>query len=807
MKKQYSKNLEKKWQSFWEKEKIYKFEPQKRGKIFSIDTPPPTVSGKMHLGHAFSYTHLDIIARYQRMKGKNIFYPFGTDDNGLPTEKLVEKENKVSIFKMKRQDFVKLCQKTLKRIKPSFIQDWKNIGMSCDFNLSYSTIDKEVQKLSQRFFICLYKKKRVYQKETPTLWCPQCRTAIAQADLEDKERKSFLNYIKVKIIGTDKYIIFATTRPELLPACVGVSVHPKDKRYNKFIDRKVKMPISGAEIPIIPDEKTDMNYGTGVVYYCTYGGVECIDWMERHPEIKPINIMGPDGKYNEKAGKYAGLKTPEAREKIIEDLKKLGALVKQESITHIVNTHERCGTDVEFVTTKQWFIKYLDLKKDFLKMGRKIKWYPDYMRKRYENWVSGLRWDWCISRQRYFGVPFPVWYCQKCGKVKIACLSDLPVDPLYSKLKTRCSCGSNKFVPETDVLDTWVTSSLTPQIAIESVKDKKIREKLFPMSLRPQAHDIINFWLFYTLARSKLHFNKIPWREITISGFVLDPKGEKMSKSKGNVVAPQEIIEKHGTDVLRHWTAKASLGEDLRWNEEEIKASKRTVIKIWNASRFCLMHLKDFKKEKLALNNLENEDKWLLYLLQMTIKSYNDYFQKHQFKKAREVIDNFFWKNFCDNYLEIVKPRLYNDNVMKKSREAAKFTLYICLLSVLKLYAPFMPYITEEIYQGFFRRIEKEKSIHLSLLPKFNKELINLKAKKSFDDVIDIIASIRKYKSEKKVSIRKEIEKLFIKSKNKEIKKYFNLMKSVMNIKSIEMKDKNASGYFEVNSSIKMKIV
>ena len=807
MEKQYSIKLEKKWQRFWEKEKIYKFNPQKRGKIFSIDTPPPTVSGKMHLGHAFSYTHLDIIARYQRMKGKNVFYPFGTDDNGLPTEKLVEKENKVNIFKMKRGDFVKLCQKTIKRIRPSFIQDWKNIGMSCDFNLSYSTIDKKVQKLSQKFFIDIYKKKRIYQKETPTLWCPQCRTAIAQADLEDKERKSFLNYIKVNIIGTNKYIIFATTRPELLPACVGVSVHPEDKRYKKFIGMNVKMPITGKEIPIIADEQTDMNYGTGVVYYCTYGGVECIDWMERHPDIKPINIMGSEGKYNEKAGKYTGLNTLEARKQIIEDLRKIQALVKQESIIHIVNTHERCGTDVEFVATKQWFIKYLDLKKDFLKMGRKIKWHPDFMRKRYENWVSGLRWDWCISRQRYFGIPFPVWYCQECGKLKIANIQDLPVDPLSLKPKTKCSCGSSKFIAETDVLDTWMTSSLTPQIAIELVKDKKIREKLFPMSLRPQAHDIINFWLFYTIARSKLHFNKIPWKEVTISGFVLDPKGEKMSKSKGNVVAPQEVIEKYGIDVLRHWTAKASLGEDLRWNEEEIKASKRTVIKIWNAFRFSFIHLKNFKKNNLIISNLEDEDKWILHLLEMTIKDYKVYSEKYQFKKSRETIDNFFWKNFCDNYLEIVKPRLYNNDVLKKSKEAAKYTLYLCLFSMIKLYAPFMPYITEEIYQTFFRKLEKEKSIHLTLLPVTNRDLVNSRIKEKFDNVIEIIGAIRKYKSEKKVSIRKEINELLIKTKNKEIEKYFNLIKSVMNIKSIKIEDKDMSGYFEVNSSIKIKIV
>jgi valyl-tRNA synthetase len=782
-----SQEVEKRLLKFWEKEKIYKFNPRKKGKIFSIDTPPPTVSGKMHLGHSFSYTHVDIIARFHSMKGENVFYPFGTDDNGLPTEKLVEKENKVKIFQMKRNEFVELCQKTIKELRPEFIQGWKNLGMSCDFNLMYSTIDKRTQKLSQKFFIELYKKNRVYQKQAPTLWCPQCQTAIAQADLEDKERKSFLVHIKVKIIGTNNEIVFATTRPELLPACVGISVHPDDKRYKKFIGKKALMPISNKEIPIIADEKTDKEYGTGVVYYCTYGGIECIDWMTRHSDIKPIHIMGQNGKFNEKAGKYSGMNSQQARKQIIEDLNEIGAMVKQEPITHTVNTHERCGFDVEFIATKQWFIKYLDLKQDFIDLDKKIKWFPEYMRKRYENWAKGLKWDWCISRQRYFGIPFPLWFCSQCGKVKLAEISDLPIDPLVSQPKTKCSCGNNKFIPEKDILDTWATSSLTPQIAIDLIKDEKIKKKMFPMSLRPQAHDIINFWLFYTLARSKLHFNKIPWKEVMVSGFVLDPKREKMSKSKGNVIAPDAIIEEYGVDVLRHWAAKASLGDDLRFDQEELRASKRTVIKLWNASSFCFLHLKSTVRCPTP-NNLQDEDKWILHLLQETIKNYNKHLEKYELKNAKNAIETFFWKNFCDNYLEIVKPRLYEEGIAENSRNAAKFTLYYCLLSILKLYAPFMPFITEEIFQNYFKKIEKQKSIHLSNFTKLNPKFENLKAKKEIDSVIDIISAIRKYKSDNQMSMKKEIDKLFINSKDRKIQKHFDLIANVMNIENIELK-------------------
>ena len=790
MEKQYSKNRERKWERFWEKERIYKFDPKNKGKIFSIDTPPPTVSGKMHIGHAFSYTHIDIIARYHRMKGENVFYPFGTDDNGLPTEKLVEKENNVRIFDIQRDKFIKMCQKTIGKNRPRFVQGWKDIGMSCDFDLNYSTIGENVQKLSQKFFIELYKKKRIYQKESPTLWCPHCQTAIAQADLEDKAKESLFNNIIFRLDNGEK-ITIATTRPELLPSCVAIFIHPKDKRSKHLIGRKAIVPIFGQRVPILADKRVDPKKGTGIVMCCTFGDTTDIEWyLQYNLPLRPS--IDKRGAMKEIAGKYKGLKIKEARQEIIADLKKQGLISSQKKIKHIVNVHERCGTEIEIINTKQWFIRYLDLKKEFLKMGRKIKWHPDYMRKRYENWIKGLKWDWCISRQRYFGIPIPAWYCQKCGKPKVAEISQLPVDPIHAKPRKKCSCGSDRFIPEKDVLDTWATSSLTPQIAISLVKNPKAKEKLFPMSLRPQAHDIINFWLFYTLARSKLHFNKIPWKTVMISGFVLDPNGEKMSKSKGNIVEPREIIQKYGADVLRHWAAKAGLGEDLRWNEEEIKASKRTCTKLWNAARFCFIHLKNFKKNKrVKLEKLEAEDKWILHLLQLTIRNYDGFLKKYEFKKAREAVDSFFWKKFCDNYLEIVKPRLYGENISGGSKEKARFTLYTCLLSILKLYAPFIPFITEELFQAYFRAKEKGKSIHQSLLPKINPRLLNSKTEQDFNDIINIISLTRKYRSERKMSPKKELSKIIIQTRNKEIEKYSELLGKVLNARLIEFKNKN----------------
>ncbi len=787
MKKQYDfKKQEIKWQKFWEKENIFKFDPKKSGEFFSIDTPPPTFSGKMHLGHAFSYTHEDIIARYQRMKGKNVFYPFGIDNNGLATAKLVEKVNNVRFFNFERKDFIKLCQNTLKKLTSDFIADWQKIGMSCDFSHIYSTISTESQKISQQYFIELYKQGRVYQKNSPILWCPECQTAIAQAEMEDKEITAFFNEIEFKL-ENGKKIIIATTRPELLPSCVAIFVHPKDERYKDLIGKIAIVPLFNQKVKILSDNKVDKEKGTGIVMCCTFGDTTDMEWFFKHN--LPIKIsIGKDGKMNKLAKEFAGLPTKIAQRKIVEKLKEKNLLKGQKRITHIVNVHERCGTEIEILPTQQWFIKYLDLKDQFLKQSAKLNWHPQYMKVRLDNWIKGLGWDWCISRQRYFGTPIPVWYCEKCGQIALPDIKDLPIDPIHSRPRKKCKCGSNRYIPEKDVFDTWVTSSLTPQIALSSIKNKKMRDKMFPMSLRPQAHDIINFWLFYTLARSYLHFKKLPWKDVVISGFVLDPEGKKMSKSKGNILKPQEIIEKYGTDAMRFWSAQSALGEDLRYSEDEIKIGKRTVTKIWNASKFALIHVKNYSPRSIDIKYLEDEDKWILTKLYKTIEQYTKKMDKYEYSRAKEIIDNFFWKNLCDYYLEIVKSRLYDDG-SNETKRAAQFTLYNIVLSSLKLYAPIVPFITENVYQDYFRKTEKTKSIHLTKLPKLEKRFYFSKIANDFELVIDAIAQIRKYKSEHQLSMKAEIDKVSVITKNKtKIKKYLPLMSKLMFVKKIEIK-------------------
>lgn len=751
---------EKKWMDYWEKEQIYKFDPESKAEVYSIDTPPPTVSGKMHLGHTFSYSQQDFVVRFQRMLGKNVFYPFGTDDNGLATERLIEKMKNVKGQFMKRKEFVDLCLETLKEIRPTYVYDWKRIGTSADFNVFYTTINEHSQKVSQRSFIELFKSKRIYRKRAPFVWCPECQTAIAQVEMKDSERQSNFVYMKFDT-SLGKQITIATTRPELLPACVAIHIHPDDKRYNKFIGAKAKIPFSDREVEISANKDVDMEFGSGIVYHCTYGDMEDVKWTEEF-NIEPIEILNKDGTLNEKAGRFKGLHVKKARSAVIEALKEEDRIEKIEPITHVVNVHERCETDIEILTTDQWFIKYLDLKDDFIKYGRKINWYPKHMRARYENWILGLKWDWNISRQRHFGVPIPAWHCKKCSEIVVADEKQLPVDPLVDKPLNKCKCGSSEFIPEKDVLDTWATSSLTPDIAIELFKGKSIYKKLYPMSLRPQAHDIITFWLFNTVVKGYFHHKDIPWKNVMISGWALDPHGKKMSKSKGNVVDPRETIKKYSADALRFWAAGSSLGDDLPFQEKDLVTGQKFITKIWNASKFSFMHLADYDGKKPK--NIEVIDAWILSKLSNIVKDSTKFFMNYEYSHTKLATETFFWHSFCDNYLEIIKDRLYNvDKRGKEARASAQYGLYHSLLTILKLMAPITPFITEELYQLYYKKCEKGKSIHITSWPKL--DLIDEKAENIGDFFVYVLQHVRRAKSEKNISLKKPVKKLTAKGK------------------------------------------
>lgn len=734
---------EPKWQKFWEDRGVYRFDPNSDKPIYSVDTPPPTVSGGMHLGHAFSYSHADFIIRFWRMMGYNVFYPFGFDDNGLATERFVENKCNVRAVDMPRKEFVELCLKETEELEEEMKKSWSSLGISPDWSINYRTIDDWVQKTSQRSFIELYKMGREYRKKAPTIWCPTCRTAIAQVELEDRRLSSYFSDIYFEL-EDGKKIIIATTRPELLPSCVSIFVHPEDERYKDLIGKKAKVPLFGQKVLIIADERVDPEKGTGIVMCCTFGDLTDIEWWHAYKLPLKISIT-KDGRLNELAGRYQDLTLKEAREAIVEDLKANNLLIKQEKITHDVNVHERCGTEIEFLVTKQWFIRYLDMKDEFIEAGKEINWHPEHMRARYDNWVKGLQWDWCISRQRHYGIPFPVWYCKKCEEVMLPDDEDLPVDPLQDKPKRPCRCGSTEFEGEKDVLDTWATSSLTPQIPLKWREDDDFFDKMYPMSLRPQAHDIITFWAFNTVVKSLLHEKKIPWTDIMISGHALDPHGKKMSKSKGNIIDPDYVIGKYSADCLRLWAAKSKLGEDLPSQEKDWQTAGKFITKLWNASKFAISHLGDYDGERARLNAV---DRWILSKLQKVIKESTDLFKGYEYSQAVKLIKHFFWHDVCDNYLEVCKHRLYNPEIYgEDARKAAQYTLYSLILNSLKMMAPIIPHITEELYQMYFVKQEKETSIHISPWPRPNESLIDEEAERRGELVIDLISRIRRYKA------------------------------------------------------------
>ncbi|NQU79845.1 valine--tRNA ligase [Candidatus Woesearchaeota archaeon] len=596
--KKYDPQIEEpKLQEFWNKNNINNFDPNDTDRpIYSIDTPPPTVSGKMHMGHAFSYNHFDFIARYKRMRGFNVLMPIGTDDNGLPTQTLIQKIKKVRARDLGRKEFVSLCLKTLeKELRPQYLDDFKRMGMSYNWDVNYSTINPHCQKVSQKSFIELYKAGKEYRAEAPAMHCPKCETAISQVECEDEEIDSFFNDIVFKT--EDKELIIATTRPELLPACVAIFYHPDDKRYQHLNGKLAKVPLFDFEVPILEDKRADPEKGTGIVMCCTFGDSTDCEWQKAH-KLPIKEAIDKRGKMTSLAGKYDGMKIKEARKAIIDDIKSADLLKNQKSIRHSVNVHERCGTPVEFVHSKQWFIKYLDMKEEMLHWGMEFDWFPKHFRNRYDNWVQGLQWDWCISRQIYFGIPFPVWYCKNCDETILAKEEDLPVDPTVDSAPVdKCpKCGGTEFIGEKDIINTWATSSLTPTIVKELFKGKPVYEELInnPMSLRPQAHDIISFWLFTTVVKSKMHFDMLPWKDCMISGWMLDPNGKKMSKSKGNVIEPQSMIKKYSADSLRYLAGGSKLGDDLNFQEKELVAGKKMINKIWNATKFAIMNLDGF---------------------------------------------------------------------------------------------------------------------------------------------------------------------------------------------------------------------
>lgn len=695
--------IEPQMQAFWKQEGVYKFDPNAEGPVYSIDTPPPTISGKLHIGHLFSFTQAEIVARFHRLQGENVFYPFGFDDNGLPTERLVEREAGVRAAGLPRSAFIEKCRETTEQYEAQFRAFWESLGFSVDWDLQYHTISPEVQKISQSLFLELVHSGRAYMKESPVLWCTECRTSIAQAELETAEKETTFNYLPFVCGKTTLEV--ATTRPELLFGCVCLFVHPDDARYRSFVGKTARVPLYDFDIPILTDDKVSPDKGTGVVMCATFGDSTDAVWYAEH-SLPYRRVLLPDGKLSPDVPYIGGLRVTAARAEILRLLAERGLLLRQEQLLHTVAVHERCGRPVEILPSRQWYIDVLSEKDRLLRAADEINWYPPQMKSRYTAWVENLKWDWCISRQRYFGVPFPVWYCADCGKPVFAAPEQLPLNPLEMPYTGTCACGCTKFVPETAVFDTWATSSITPQI------NERLGLNLVPMSMRTHAHEIIRTWTFYTIVRSLYHTGKLPWRDLMICGFVLAKDGEKMGKSKGNALDPVRLIEQYSADALRYWTAGARLGTDTFFSPDELDASKRFLTKLWNAAKFVSARLKDFdpKNAEAALP----ADRWILARCGDATRCAAELLQSYEIGAARKEIDELFWKDFCDNYLELVKERLYKpEEHGEAGMRSAQAALYGAFLRILKLYAIYVPHITECLYQQIFRQREDAKSLHL----------------------------------------------------------------------------------------------
>ncbi len=774
--------VENKIKEFWEKEKIFEFSWDGRKPLFSVDTPPPYVSADhLHAGHIMSYAQAEFIVRYKRMRGFAVFYPMGFDDNGLPTERFVEKKYKVDKSKITQSEFVKICLKETTIGAQTYKKLWDNLGISVDWSKTYSTISPMATKVSQASLIDLYKKGVLYRQEAPVLWCPQCQTAVAQADLEDQAEKSQINYLNFKS-ADGKDLTVATTRPELLPACVALYVNPKDKRYQKLIGTVARVSLFDYAVPIRESEKVEIGFGTGLMMVCTWGDKDDLEkWQEDKLETRAL--IQENGRLNERGGQFAGLKLNKAREAIIAQLQAQNLLVKQEPVEHTLNVHERCGTPTEFVLSQQWFIKIADQKKIWLEQGRKINWYPEYKIKDYEMWVKSIKWDWCISRQRYYGVPFPVWYCAKCKKPIFAEVDELPVNPQESQPRVgKCPyCESTEFIPEKDVLDTWATSSCTPFFLREMVGDKAAKETLYPPTLRPNAFEIIRTWDFYSIVKSWYNFQSLPFKDLMISGHGLDEQGRKIAKRLGNYTPSDKLLEDYGADAIRYWATGATLGQNLRFNPQEVKKGKRTTIKLWNVARFLQMNLQNFSWDSEE-GKLETPDIWIIQELNKTIEKVTQAFDAYTYAKARDEMDEFFWGKLADYYLEFVKYRLARQN--EASRQAVLFTLTRVFLAVIKMYAPILPFVTEEIYQMLFQTWDGQRSLHLSRWPE-PLSILSTENMADFEKAIEAVAEIRKYKSEKDLSLAVELEDYKLKTEV-DLDKYGDFIQKVVRVKNLK---------------------
>ncbi|MEU5772776.1 valine--tRNA ligase [Streptomyces venezuelae] len=790
--------LEEKWSRRWDESGVFTFDRSKtRDEVFSIDTPPPTVSGSLHVGHVFSYTHTDTIARYQRMRGKEVFYPMGWDDNGLPTERRVQNHFGVRCdpalpydpdftppdkpgkhqLPLSRRNFIELCERLTGEDEKAFEELWRHLGLSVDWSHGYQTIDAEARAASQHAFLESLERGDAYVAQAPTLWDVTFRTAVAQAELEDRERAAAYHELRFRADG-GRTVLIETTRPELLPACVALVAHPDDERHQDLFGRTVRTPLFDVEVPVVPHPLAMPGKGTGLAMVCTFGDTTDVTWW-RELRLATRPVIGWDGRFlaDPPAGvesqaalaayaRLAGATAHTARERVVAMLRESGDLVGEpHPVTHAVKFFEKGDKPLEIVTTRQWYVRNggrdAALRDRLLARGTELAWHPPHMRVRYENWVGGLNGDWLISRQRFFGVPVPVWYPLDAAgqpdhtRPLVPDRSALPVDPSTDTppgFEATQRDEPHGFTGDPDVMDTWATSSLTPQIAGKWRSDPDLFARVFPMDLRPQSHEIIRTWLFATVLRAHTGHDALPWKHAAISGWILDPDRKKMSKTKGNVVTPGHLLEQYGSDAVRYWAASGRPGTDTAFDTGQMKIGRRLAMKLLNVGKFVL----GLGETGAGSGVTQPLDRALLAALASTVDEATAAFETFDYARALERTEQFFW-HFCDDYVELVKARAYGDHGDAAATASARSALRTALDALLRLFAPVLPFVTEEVWSWW-----RQGSVHRAPWP----DAAELRRQAGDPAILttaaQVLAAVRRAKSEAKVSMRTEVGKLTV---------------------------------------------
>ena len=744
---------ERKWQKQWKDWELYKFDQESDAPVYSVDNPPRYASGALHLGHATGYSLIDFAARYHRQRGFNVMFPLCFDVNGTPVEVRVEKKFGINKYSVPRQKYIEMCEEYANSFIESMTQQFEILGESMDPSVYYQTDAPYYRRITQISFLKMLEKGLAYKGEYPVNWCPRCITALADAEVEYDQNITKLNYVKFHLADGTGHIVIATTRPELICTCQTIAVHPNDERYRDLVGKDILTPVFDKKVQVIADEKVDPAFGSGIVMICTIGDKTDLEWVMKYklPLEKGID---EEGRMTELAGPYQGMPVKDARAKITEDLLASGTIIKQEEQQQNRSICWRCHTPIEFLQVKQWFIKIMDFKKEVLEKADEIQWFPEFMKVRLQDWVNSLQWDWVVSRQRYFATPIPVWECSECGYVLPAREEDCYIDPTITQpYEERCpKCGGElKGCP--DVFDTWMDSSVSPLYNTFWKRDDEKFKRLYPMSLRPQSHDIIRTWAFYTILREHLLTGEKPWEHIMIHGFIMAPDGTPMHTSLGNVIDPMPLLETYGADALRYYACTCSLGEDHAFRERDVVHGKKLCTKMWNLGKLIEMTVTE-RPEPVQLKPI---DRWIMSRYSKVLGTVTEHFEQYNFDKAMREIENFAWKEFADHYVEMTKYRT------REKDPSVRYTLYTVYLGILKMMAPMLPHVTEDAYQAF-AKMDGSRSIHTSKWPEPGR--IDEEAERKGELTKEVIAAIRTWKAEKKFPLNKELARVEVVGKD-----------------------------------------